>query len=117
MSRMFTKSQLILAVGGVLATAGMSIGQTYSPVYAPAPPVAPVPQAVYYTMSAEQIDQLLGPIALYPDPLLSEVLAAATYPQDITAAEQWLQSFPTPTEDDINAQPWDPSIKALVHYP
>ncbi len=120
-NKMITDSKIILAVMGALATAGVSFGQsytpTYSPVYAPAPPVAPAPQPVYYTMSAQQIDQLVGPIALYPDPLLSEVLAAATYPQDVAGAAQWLQSFPTPTEEDINAQPWDASIKALVHYP
>ncbi len=90
----------------------------YTPGYDAAPP-APVyaPQAAPAALAPEQLDQLLGPIALYPDPLLSEVLAAATYPEDVTAAANWLQSFPTPSEQDIDAQPWDPSVKALVHYP
>jgi hypothetical protein len=63
------------------------------------------------------MDQLLGSIALYPDPLLSLIFPAASYPQDVTAAEGWLQDTPEPTEADIDAQPWDASIKGLVHYP
>jgi len=77
----------------------------------PAVPVAEV------MLTAVQIDHLLGPIALYPDPLLSLVFPAATYPQDVVAAEQWLQAAPNPTEADIAAQSWDDSIKGLVHYP
>jgi len=56
-------------------------------------------------------------IALYPDPLLSLIFPAATYPQDVVAAEQWLAATPNPTEADIVAQGWDDSIKGLVHYP
>ncbi len=84
---------------------------------------APQPAAVYQeapqpvVLNQQQLDQLVGPVALYPDPLLSEVLAAATYPQDVTAAQQWLQANPTPYEEQISAQPWDASVKALVHYP
>ncbi|MGO8704715.1 MAG: DUF3300 domain-containing protein [Candidatus Brocadiia bacterium] len=82
-----------------------------------APPVTPGVPAAAVTLSADQLAQLLGPIALYPDPLLSLILPAATYPQDVAAAEQWLQSTPNPTEADIAAQSWDASIKGLVHYP
>jgi uncharacterized protein (DUF433 family) len=49
--------------------------------------------------------------------LLSLVFPAATYPQDVVAAEQWLVAAGTPTEADIAAQNWDNSIKGLVHYP
>ncbi|HVT80716.1 MAG TPA: DUF3300 domain-containing protein, partial [Phycisphaerae bacterium] len=82
-----------------------------------APPVAPAMPAGEAALSDDQIDQLLSPVALYPDPLLSLIFPAATYPQDVAAAEQWLQATPNPTEEAINAQPWDPSIKGLVHYP
>ena len=82
-----------------------------------APPVMPGVPAAAVTLTADQIAQLLGPIALYPDPLLSLILPAATYPQDVAAAEQWLQATPNPTEADIAAQSWDASIKGLVHYP
>jgi hypothetical protein len=63
------------------------------------------------------MDQLLGSIALYPDPLLSLIFPAATYPQDVGAAKQWLENTPDPTEADIDARPWDASIKGLLHYP
>ena len=65
-----------------------------------APPAVPGPAV---TLTSDQIDQLLGPIALYPDPLLSMIFPAATYPQDVVAAEQWLQATPSPTEADIAA--------------
>jgi hypothetical protein len=100
------------------ATGSVYVGaQTpdYTPAFAPAPPVAAVPQNVSYT--AEQLDKLLGPIALYPDPLLSEVLAAMTYPQDVAAANLWLQLNARPTDEQINAQTWDASVKAIAHYP
>jgi len=81
-----------------------------------APPVAPAIAGAQVTLTPAQIDQLLGPIALYPDPLLSLIFPAATYPQDVVAAEQWLASVSTPTEAEIAAQSWDGSIKGLVHY-
>jgi Protein of unknown function (DUF3300) len=109
-----TSAALMAAV--IIGLDGMGYGQAYTPAYT-SPPVPAAQQGSNAPLVAAQLDQLLGPIALYPDPLLSTVLAAATYPQDVTAAAQWLQSFPTPSEDDINAQPWDPSVKALVHYP
>jgi hypothetical protein len=82
-----------------------------------APPVVPAVAGAQITLTPLQIDQLLGPIALYPDPLLSLIFPAATYPQDVLAAEQWLVATPNPTEAAIAAQNWDESIKGLVHYP
>src|SRR4051794_4041405 len=64
-------------------------GYSYTPVSPPAPPVAAEIQPQAQAYNASDLDQMLGPIALYPDPLLSEVLAAATYPQDVAAAGQW----------------------------
>jgi hypothetical protein len=82
-----------------------------------APPVVPAVAGAQVQLTAAQIDQLLGPVALYPDPLLSLIFPAATYPQDILAAEQWLATTPSPTEAAIDAQSWDQSVKGLVHYP
>jgi len=94
----FTLALLAIGVAGTTASA-----QTYyTPGYA-TPPVPAYAAPATPTLSADQLDQLLAPIALYPDPLLTEILAAATYPQDIAAAQQWLQYFPTPSEDDINS--------------
>jgi hypothetical protein len=83
------------------------------PVYAQAAPT----QVVYYQLDASQIDPLTGPVALYPDPILAQLLPASTYPQEVMAAVQWLHAVGQPTEQDINVQPWEPSIKAMLHYP
>jgi hypothetical protein len=90
----------------------------YTPVYQTGygPPVAATPQIVA-PLTAQQIDQLVAPIALYPDPLLAELLPASTYPQEVTQAAQWLQYNPAPSEIVIDMQNWDASIKAMVHYP
>ena len=82
-----------------------------------APPVTPAVPGAQVALSPDQMDQLLGAIALYPDPLLSLIFPASSYPQDVTAASQWLQDTSEPTEADIDAQPWDASIKGLLHYP
>lgn len=79
------------------------------------------PGAAHYTR--QQIDQLVAPIALYPDELLSQVLMAATYPQQIVEASQWLQDTSHgDLKGDALAQaleplPWDPSVKALAAFP
>ena len=102
-----------------LGQAGFEVPQYPQYVQYPqgAPPVTPAVSGAQVSLTADQIDQLLGPIALYPDPLLSLIFPAATYPQDVAVAEQWLAATPSPTEADIAAQSWDASIKGLVHYP
>lgn len=87
--------------------------------YPPQQGQAPAPQG--QPLSAEQLDQLVAPIALYPDALVAQVLAASTYPTQIVEAEQWLQSQGNAPADQIaagaNAQQWDPSVKALTAFP
>jgi hypothetical protein len=72
-------------------------------------------------LSAQQLDNLVAPIALYPDPLLGEVLAASTYPFEIAEAEQWVQDHPgwKPSKlmKEAKKQNWDPSIQGLVAFP
>lgn len=65
--------------------------------------------------SEEQLDEILQPIALYPDPLLAQVLPASAYPTEIEAAARWLKDGGK--EDDIANQSWDESVKAVAHYP
>ena len=67
------------------------------------------------TYSPEQLDQLLGPIALYPDPLVALILPASTVPSDLSLAAGYLAANGAP--GGIDAQPWDPSVKGLAHYP
>jgi uncharacterized membrane protein YgcG len=65
--------------------------------------------------SPEQLDNLLAPIALYPDPLLAQILPAATFPDQIDEAARFCRGGANP--DDIDTQPWDVSVKAVAHYP
>ena len=66
-------------------------------------------------LSANDLEQLLRPIALYPDPLLADIFTAATLPSQIVLADRYLGSGGDPAQ--AAAQPWDPSVQALVHYP
>jgi hypothetical protein len=71
--------------------------------------------------TAAQIEQLLAPIALYPDSLISQILMASTYPLEVVAAARWSQANPTVTGDALKTamghQSWDPSVKALTAVP
>ena len=72
-------------------------------------------------LSPDQLDNLVAPIALYPDPLLGQVLAASTYPLEIVEAQQWLQQNSNlqgaQLMDAAKQQNWDPSVQALVAFP
>ena len=72
-------------------------------------------------LSAEQLDALVAPIALYPDNLVAQILGAATFPDQVAIAEYWLQQNKTLTGSGlgaaVNQQTWDPSVKALVQFP
>lgn len=69
----------------------------------------------------EQLDSLVAPIALYPDPLLAQMLAASTYPLEIVQAQQWLKKNSSLTGENLTKaaakEPWDPSVQALVAFP
>src|SRR5271170_6740522 len=72
-------------------------------------------------LTAEEIQPLVAPIALYPDALVAQVLAAATFPDQVAAAESWIQYHSYMTGSTLMAavdqQPWDPAIKALSQFP
>jgi hypothetical protein len=69
----------------------------------------------------EEIEQLVAPIALYPDPLLAQVLMASTYPLEIVQAARWAKANPQlkdeALEDALQQQTWDPSVKSLTAVP
>lgn len=93
---------------------------TVIPLLSLAPPsVAAEPQTVEFSQA--ELDQMLAPIALYPDALLSQVLIAATYPLEIIQADRWVRSNKDlKTEDALKFaenKDWDPSVKALVAFP
>jgi hypothetical protein len=83
-----------------------------------APEAAPPPVA---TQTPEKLEQLAAPIALYPDALVSQILAGATYPTEIVEADRWMQANPNLKGQDlgdaVDQQPWNPSIKALTQFP
>src|SRR5512137_928246 len=69
----------------------------------------------------EELDQMLAPIALYPDELLVQVLMAATYPLEVVRASRWIQANPNLRGEQLAAtleqQDWDPSVKSLSNFP
>ena len=69
----------------------------------------------------EELDQMLAPIALYPDSLISEILMASTYPLEVVLADRWVNQNKNLEGDALTAalekQNWDPSIKSLVNFP
>jgi hypothetical protein len=80
------------------------------------PPPAPVPQ-----QSPQELDQLVAPIALYPDALIAQILAGASHPAEIVEADRWLQQHSDLKGDAlakaVDTQSWDPGVKALTQFP
>jgi Protein of unknown function (DUF3300) len=94
--------------------------QQQQPTAGQTPPAAgPTPETPRF--SPEELSNIVAPIALYPDLLLSEVLAASTYPLELTQAQQWMQQNPglhgQQLVDAAKQQNWDPSVQALVAFP
>ncbi len=98
--------RLFLALAFALAAPGLGAAQ------------APPP---YAQQTASQLQQLVAPIALYPDPLVAQVLAAATFPEQVVEADRWMQEHPGLSGDAlaqaVAKEPWDPSVKALTACP
>ncbi|MNO84979.1 hypothetical protein D3C76_763360 [compost metagenome] len=101
-----------------------------APAPTPAPPAAtppatpaaaPAPAPAETVFSAEQLDQMLAPLALYPDSLLAQVLMATTYPGNVADAVAWSKAHPNVSGDEavrqVANQPWDPSVQSLVAFP
>ncbi len=90
----------------------------------PAPPAnapASVPAPKAKQLPADQLDALVAPVALYPDPMLSQLLVASTYPLEIVQAQQWVQQNSnlkgSALADAAKKQDWDPSVQAMVAFP
>jgi hypothetical protein len=75
----------------------------------------------YAQQGPEQLQQLVAPIALYPDSLVAQILAASTFPEQIVEADRWVQANPDLKGEAlgqaVDQQPWDPSVKALTAFP
>src|SRR5947209_5273840 len=72
-------------------------------------------------LAPQELDSLVAPIALYPDPLLAQTLAASTYPLEVVQLQQWMNNNKNlqgkALADAVAKQPWDPSIQSLVEFP
>src|SRR5580700_7702817 len=84
-------------------------------------PAAGTAQQEAANLSPDQLDSLVAPIALYPDPLLAQVLAASTYPLELVQLQQWLEKNKTLKDkalvDAVQKQSWDPSVQAMAALP
>jgi Protein of unknown function (DUF3300) len=121
----------------VQAPAPVTYQSQPAPAPAPAPAPEPAPQPVSELSTAapaetssdptpapltpEQLDALVAPIALYPDALVAQVLAAAGYPEQVAFADYWMSQNKaltgTALAQAVDQKPWDPSIKALTQFP
>ena len=110
----------LLALATILATSIAAFAQgtgTPPPQSAATPPA----QTDATLLKPEQLDALVAPIALYPDALLANMLAAATYPLEVVTAARWVKDHKNLKGDQLKAevdkQSWDDSVKALTSTP
>jgi uncharacterized membrane protein YgcG len=84
----------------------------------PQPGQAPPP---HMQQSPGQLQELVAPIALYPDSLVAQILAASTFPEEVVEADRWIEAHPDlkgqALGQAVDQQPWDPSVKALTAFP
>lgn len=118
---------LLLAGAAVLATGCVEHQVTYvqptePPAYQPPPAEPPpppevvvVPAPAVVLHSPRELDQMVASIALYPDPLLAQILPAATVPQQIVSANSYIAGGGDPRF--VDSQPWDSSVRAVARYP
>jgi|GEM_PF-1249925 len=102
----------VLSGAVLLATSANLVAM---PMYEP-----PYQEADQAPLSSSDIDAIVSPIALYPDQLIAQILGAATYPDQVTAASNWVNSSGLKDQALMEAadkQPWDPSVKALTQFP
>ncbi len=121
---------LVLSMALVMATVPMSVAQDQAQdqpqdqaqnppedqnSQPPVAPPAPAPK------TQPELDQMVAPIALYPDELVAQVLAASTYPDQVVEADRWVDAHPDLKDkalaDAVDQQPWDQSVKALTAFP
>ena len=88
---------------------------------APAPAAEEEPGPPPGAATPQELQELVSPIALYPDVLVAQILAGSTYPTQVVEADRWLKQNPNLTGDQlasqVNQQSWDPSIKSLTQFP
>ncbi len=113
------KASLCRSWVAVLCAIILAPGDTLT--YASQSPAPAQPNGQSIKLSSDQLDSLVAPIALYPDPLLAQVLAASTYPLEIVLLQRWLETNKNLKDkqlaDAAAKQPWDTSVQALAPLP
>ena len=108
---MKTTISLMLALALSLLLISTAYADVYGNTSAPA----------YVELDAVQLDQLVAPIALDPDPLVAQILTSSTYPDQVSAADTWLnQNMNLPPDQrasGANNMSWDPAVKGLIEFP
>jgi hypothetical protein len=116
-----------MSLGLLLATCPVNLSASlYAQDQSPVPPPAQdaldqAPSATAPAYTPQTPEQLVAPIALYPDSLVAQILAGATYPEQVVEADRFLQDHQGLKDDDlakaVDQQSWDPSVKALTAFP
>jgi hypothetical protein len=114
-----------MRIGAIVATVLLACAWVSAPAVAQAQDAGAgdPPAAATRLYSPEQLDQMLAPLALYPDDLLGQILMAATYPLEVVQADRWLQDPNNASlrgstlAQALQSLPWDASVKSLVAYP
>jgi hypothetical protein len=105
----------------ILCAVALVPGDTVAYMSSPSQSPASSPQAQAPKIPPDQLDSLVAPIALYPDPLLAQTLAASTYPLEVIQLQQWLEKNKNLKDqalaDAVAKESWDPSIQALAALP
>src|SRR5215469_13971955 len=109
---------ILLSMVLVVTTMPGGVVVAQEPQGAP-PPSSSTGQGV--PLTGQELNNLVSPIALYPDALVAQILAASTFPDQVAVADNWLQQNKSLTGSAlmqaVNGQSWDPSVKALAQFP
>jgi hypothetical protein len=115
----FSWSSLFVLV--LLSAAGGSLTQRLSAAQSVPAQAPSAPAPTYQLQTPAQLQQAVAPLALYPDSLVAQVLAASTFPEQVVEADRWLQANPdlkgNALGQAVDQQSWDPSVKALTAFP
>src|SRR4051812_18424915 len=115
------KGALLRSSIAILCTVALLPRETLAYLLPPVSTLAAWQEQQSAAIPSEQLDSLVAPIALYPDPLLAQVLVASTYPLELIQLQQWLVRNKGLKDkalvDAVSKQPWDPSIQAMAPLP
>src|SRR5579864_9280581 len=111
----------LLSLALLFATWPLSLSAQDAPAQDTRAPPQGGQAAAYAQQTPEQLQRLVAPIALYPDSLVAQILAASTFPEEVVEADRWVQAHPDLKGEalgrEVDQQPWDASVKDLAAFP